>query len=110
MINSTKQTYEKELERVIKYSWNGKLYFGYYIPAVNQIHTYLKRGKIYRKNWYAPCNGALFLLSVQVFVRNTFGGMYLIFNGVQAYGCIIIVIIIIITVVVIIINCLSSIL
>ena len=70
---------------------------------MNQIHTFLKREKTYRKNWRTPCNGALFLVSVQVLVLNTFGGMYPIFNGIQAYGCIIINIIIII-------NWLSSIL
>jgi hypothetical protein len=75
---------------------------------VNQIRTYLKREKFYRKNWYAPCNGALFLVIVQVFVRNTYGGMCPIFNGIQVCGCIIITVIIIITVVII--NCLSSIL
>ena len=62
---------------------------------MNQIHTYLKREKNYRKNLYGPCNGVLFFVSVQVFVRNTFGGTYPIFNEIQAYGCIIIIIIII---------------
>jgi len=51
---------------------------------------------MYRKNWCAPCNRALFLVSMQVFVRNTFGGMCPIFNGIKTHGCIIIIIIIII--------------
>ena len=62
---------------------------------MNQIHAYLKREKIYRKNWYAPCNRALFLVHVQVFVRNTFSGMYPIVKGIQAFGRIIIIIFII---------------
>ena len=75
----------------IRLKW--KFYFGYYVAAVNQIHAYFKREKMYLKNWYAPCNEALFLESVQVFVRNTFGSIYLIFKGIQAYGCIIIVLV-----------------
>lgn len=68
------------------------MHFGYYTPAVNQIYTYLEHF-LYRKIWYAR-NKTLFLASVQMFVRNTFGDIYPIFNGIQAYGCIIIIIII----------------